>query len=151
MVVRFPEAMNNVSLFLLKGNSPFPSFLHSSHHHLVCCTSMLLLWYWASLLTPAPPACITEGGWTSLLSFDSEGLPATRCGFLVDWLFKPHLTFPEIEERGEKKKAERTKQITRNKRNSCPQVLSVVLCPSFPPCEISCGFFVYSPTQNLSS
>lgn len=98
MVLGFPEAMKNGRFFLLKDNSPFPPFLHSFHHQLVCCTSMLLLWYWASLLTLVPPACITQAGWTSLL------LPATRSRFLVDWLFKPPLTFPEIEERGKRGK-----------------------------------------------
>lgn len=52
------------------------------------------------------------------MRFDCEGLPTTRCGVSVDWLFKPLLTFPEIEERGkrgeqEERRAERSEQVTR--------------------------------------
>lgn len=108
MVCRFPASVKNVKAS--KVNSLFPPFLRSPP------PPMSVLCLWASLLVPGPPACI-NWGWLDL-SCDCGELPGTRCRFLVDWLFKAPLTFPEIEERAKGRKGERSEQITREAKGA---------------------------------
>lgn len=88
--------------------------------------SKVILLFHLSSTPPTTDECVVPVGfatrtWTFSLynsgwldpSCVCGGLPATRCRFLVDWLFKAPLKFPEVEERRKKRKEERSKQITR--------------------------------------
>lgn len=61
-------------------------------------------------------------------------------GFLFNWLYKPLLIFPWGEEKGESREEQAGNK--RNKRSRYPQVLCVILCPSFSPCVASLYFFL---------